>query len=721
MATVLGIVSPTSPFMHDNSASIVRDGRILASIQEERMSGVKHDTNIPINSIKECFRLTGLTGKDIDAIVCATEAFTQRRFTFDVNRFGKVVMSKATSPISFALKHFYMRKLKEWFGIRGKIMYMNHHLAHAASAFYTSGYSSAAVVTLDGLGDHESGSIYAAAGTDMKRLWSQPEQKSLGLFYGMVSESLGFTQQDGEGKCVHPDTPVILSDGSVLKMEELFEMEGWIKNINENEQIKLLERPVYVYSLNKETLKIETKEVGEVFRQKINGKLMKVKTETGRWALVTPVHKLIIRSGSLLMEKKAKYLSAGESLVVPNGEGIFWEEITEAREVGYKGYVYDIVVPDNHNFVGGFGPMILHNTMGFACYGKPHAAEHVAKFYDRNEMEPAILRDISTTDGKLFAAYRYVKTKQSQQFKESFKHFKPEDIAASAQKVLEDKGLEIVKDAMNRTGETRIAVAGGVFLNCKLNQRIRELPGVESLFIHPAAGDNGVCTGTAIEACRILDPNNFRPEKMEHVYYGSGYTNEEIEKNIKDYNLSYERLKDPAGTAADLIKKGKVVGWFQGRMEYGPRALGNRSVLADPTDPKMRDRINQFLKKRDWFMPFCPSMLIEAKDEYLVNPAEAPFMITTFDVPKNKAKEIPAVVHVDNTARPQTVKKEVNPLYWRLIKQFEKYKVPMVLNTSFNKHGLPMIRTPQDALNHLVWKCVDVLIMDDFLIERKFA
>ena len=560
MATVLGIVSPTSPFMHDNSASIVRDGKILASIQEERMSGVKHDTNTPINSIKECFRLAGLTGKDIDAIVCATEAFTQRRFTFEVNRFGKVVMSKATSPISFALKHFYMRKLKEWFGIRGKIMYMNHHLSHAATAFYTSGYKSAAVVTLDGLGDHESGSIYAASGMDMKRLWSQPEQKSLGLFYGMVSESLGFTQQDGEGK-----------------------------------------------------------------------------------------------------------------------------------------------------------------TMGFACYGKPHAAEHIAKFYDRNEMEPAVLRDINTTDGKLFAAYRYVRTKQSVEFKESFKHFKPEDIAASAQKVLEEKGLEIVKMAMEKTGETNIAVAGGVFLNCKLNQRIRELPGEESLFIHPAAGDNGVCTGAAIEACRILDPHNFRPEKMEHVYYGSGYTNEEIEKNIKDYNLSYERLKDPAGTAADLIKKGKVVGWFQGRMEYGPRALGNRSVLADPTDPKMRDRINQFLKKRDWFMPFCPSMLFEAKDEYLVNPTEAPFMITTFDVPKNKAKEIPAVVHVDNTARPQTVKKEVNPLYWRLIKQFEKYKVPMVLNTSFNKHGLPMIRTPQDALNHLVWKCVDVLIMDDFLIERKFV
>lgn len=292
--------------------------------------------------------------------------------------------------------------------------------------------------------------------------------------------------------------------------------------------------------------------------------------------------------------------------------------------------------------------------------------------------------------------------------------------SASAQKILEEKGVEYVKTAIEKTGKKKIAMAGGVMLNVKLNKAIREIEGVEDVFIHPAAGDNGACTGAAIEVCRMFDPDNFKPEKMEHAYYGPSYDDEEILESLKEFGLKYEELKDPAGTAADLINSGKVVGWFQGRMEYGPRALGSRSVIADPTDSKMRDRINQFLKRRDWFMPFCPSMLDEAKEEYLTDPAESPFMIMAFDVPKEKLKEIPAVVHVDGTVRPQTVKKNINPLYWRMIKEFEKHKVPLVLNTSFNKHGLPIVRTPHDAISHLVWKCIDVLVMGNYLVERKF-
>jgi carbamoyltransferase len=142
--------------------------------------------------------------------------------------------------------------------------------------------------------------------------------------------------------------------------------------------------------------------------------------------------------------------------------------------------------------------------------------------------------------------------------------------------------------------------------------------------------------------------------------------------------------------------------------------------LADPTDIKSRDRINNVLKRREWFMPFCPSMTDYAAEEYLINPTEAPFMILTFDVPKNKKKEIPAAIHEDGTCRPQILRKEINPLYYRVMTEFEKHKVPLILNTSFNIHGMPIVMSPQDALNHVVWNCVDDLIIGNYLVRREF-
>jgi carbamoyltransferase len=212
----------------------------------------------------------------------------------------------------------------------------------------------------------------------------------------------------------------------------------------------------------------------------------------------------------------------------------------------------------------------------------------------------------------------------------------------------------------------------------------------------------------------------FRNQRLRHTYYGTGYTDEQVVAALEEYRLDYQKVKDPEKAAADLIAEGKVVGWFQGRLEFGPRALGNRSVLADPRNEKMKDKINKYLKKRDWFMPFAPSILSEAKEEYLEDPVEAPFMIMGFNLRPDKRKEIPAVVHIDGTVRPQTVLKEVNPAFWHVIKEFEKRTgVPVLLNTSFNRHGQPMVRSPEDAALHVVWGCVEYLIIHRYLVDAK--
>ncbi len=219
----------------------------------------------------------------------------------------------------------------------------------------------------------------------------------------------------------------------------------------------------------------------------------------------------------------------------------------------------------------------------------------------------------------------------------------------------------------------------------------------------------------------MRERGSFKQWRMEHVYYGPDYSDEEIEKEIDNFGLNFEKLASAPKTAAELVDSGRVVGWFQGKLEYGPRALGNRSVVADPRIAGMKDRINKYLKKRDWFMPFAPSMMADKKENYLVNAADAPFMILGFDATEKAEKEIPAVVHIDKTLRPQTVKREYNKEYYDLIHEFEKRTgVSTVLNTSFNKHGLPMIMKPKDAIDHLVWGCVEELIIGNYRVFRKF-
>jgi len=206
---------------------------------------------------------------------------------------------------------------------------------------------------------------------------------------------------------------------------------------------------------------------------------------------------------------------------------------------------------------------------------------------------------------------------------------------------------------------------------------------------------------------------------MEHVYYGPGYSNEEIEPLIKNRRLDYEHHDDIGGICGALISQGYIIGWFNGRMEFGPRALGARSILIDPRKAKNKDVINYRVKYRDPWRPFAPSILYDEIDGYLKNPGEAPYMIVSFDVLPEKQSEIPAVVHVDGTTRPQTVKRDVNPDYYQLIKSFRaETSVPLILNTSFNKKGDPIVCTPNDAIQCFYDTGIDYLALGNYLIKK---
>jgi carbamoyltransferase len=206
---------------------------------------------------------------------------------------------------------------------------------------------------------------------------------------------------------------------------------------------------------------------------------------------------------------------------------------------------------------------------------------------------------------------------------------------------------------------------------------------------------------------------------MRHAYFGPEFDDSTVESALRTYKLRYSRVDDPAEAAAELLSKGKILGWFQGRMEFGPRALGSRSILADARDPEMTTHVNNAVKFREWWRPFAPSLKKEAAGEYLEEVTDSPFMILTAQVRPEKRSVIPAVTHVDGSARPQTVEKDINPLYWRLIDGFEKRTgVPVVMNTSFNLRGEAIVHTPTDALRTFFSSGMDALVIGSFVVEK---
>ncbi|MEO1971624.1 MAG: carbamoyltransferase C-terminal domain-containing protein, partial [Pirellulaceae bacterium] len=292
------------------------------------------------------------------------------------------------------------------------------------------------------------------------------------------------------------------------------------------------------------------------------------------------------------------------------------------------------------------------------------------------------------------------------------------NVAASAQYQLEQAVLQVIKHHVDSTGIRRVCLAGGVALNCLLNQKIREADFVDEIYAPPVCSDAGLALGAAY----LHGANNGdQPRPLGHAYWGPEFSDTEIRDVLVRSKLNYQETADPVAAAVERIAAGKILGWFQGRMEYGPRALGNRSILASPQNANMKERINSRVKFREEFRPFAPSMLSSDTSEYFENATFSPFMTQTFTA-KNKLREqAPATVHEDATSRPQSVLAGTNPLFASLISSLGKATgVPVVLNTSLNAYSDPIACEPYQALRTFFATGLDSMVMGNFVLDKPF-
>jgi carbamoyltransferase len=295
---------------------------------------------------------------------------------------------------------------------------------------------------------------------------------------------------------------------------------------------------------------------------------------------------------------------------------------------------------------------------------------------------------------------------------------KHQNLARSAQKACEDAMLELVKRITSLTGCRKLCLAGGVALNSKANGELLRSRLIDDIYIQPAAGDDGAAIGAAYGVYANLGlPFPRRPTR--HTFLGPSFSNDAIERVLKVYKLPYVKDRDIPRRAAELLAQDRLIGWYQGRMEFGPRALGNRSILADPRRAENRDRVNDAVKFRENWRPFAPSVLADRAAEYIDDFYSSPYMILTFWANKEKAHEIPAVVHVDGSTRVQSVERSTNPRYYDLIEHFGRLTgVPVVLNTSFNLKGDPIVCTPKDAIQTFYTSGLDDLVIGDFVVSK---
>ena len=378
----------------------------------------------------------------------------------------------------------------------------------------------------------------------------------------------------------------------------------------------------------------------------------------------------------------------------PNSLGLFYAQFTQ-----YLGFV-----PNSDEW----------KVMGLAPYGSPgiNLSEFISTNHESYKVNAPLLFERVNGTSAIAKRLGPERTPESE-IDDSFKN-----VAFAVQDACEVAMLALVKLALQKTNCRNVCLAGGVALNSKANGKIQASGMVDNIFVQPAASDDGVALGAVFAP--YLDKGGRLPMKtMRHAFFGPEFCDTEIEKALRTYKLRASRMENVAATTAELLAGGKIIGWFQGRMEFGPRALGHRSILADPRDPEMNAKVNNAVKFREWWRPFAPSMLKEAAPEYIESAFDSPFMILTAQVRPEKRDIIPSVTHVDGSARPQTVEKDVNPLYWNLIDEFGKRTgVPVLMNTSFNLRGEAIVNTPTDAIRTFFSSGMDALAIGSYLVEK---
>jgi carbamoyltransferase len=365
-----------------------------------------------------------------------------------------------------------------------------------------------------------------------------------------------------------------------------------------------------------------------------------------------------------------------------------------------------------------------YKVMGLAPYGKPVHFDRIMKEMIHLNEDGSFKLDMK------YFSYDYGLTMTNGQFDDFFggPPRKPEtwmterefDIAASVQKVCEEVVLRMVNYIHKETGLTNLCMAGGVALNCVANGRVIRETAMKNLFVQPAAGDAGGAVGVAHYLYNTLEKQP-RGKPWTHAYLGPEYKDAEIKEYLDGQGAKYRQLsaQELPRRTAELIAQGNVVGWYQGRMEFGPRALGGRSILADPRDPKMRDTLNMKIKFREGFRPFAPSVLADKASEWFDIDCDSPYMLLVAQVREGK-KVIPSVTHVDGSARLQTVTRDESPLYYDVIKEFGNITgVPVVINTSFNVRGEPIVCTPHDAYLCFMRTNMDHLVLGSCVLDKK--
>ncbi len=599
---ILGI----SAFYHDSATAIIDDGQIIAAAQEERFTRKKHDASFPSNAVSFCLEYSGLDLDDLDAVVfydkplLKFERLLETYYSFAPRGIRSFITA---IPVWLREKMFLKRLIhKELESVQPfdkkklKFLFPEHHLSHAASAFYPSPFEDAAIITVDGVGEWATASICKGEGSKISILKELRFPHSLGLLYSAFTYFLGFRVNSGEYKLMglapygNPDSE---------------EVKRYIQIIKDN--------------------------------------LLELKDD-----------------GSIWLNQKYFNYATGLRMVRDKK----WEEL--------------------------FG------------------------FPKRNAESPL-----------------------------EQKHC---NLGLAIQKITEESIIKLANEAQKLTNSKNLCMAGGVALNCVANGKLLKTGIFDNVFIQPAAGDAGGSLGAALAAHHIYFGKerylNGTPDSMQGAYLGPEFSDLDVQATTRKYNAPYHYFEDFSElceVVAEKIAEGNAVGWMQGRMEFGPRALGARSILGDARNPEMQKKLNLKIKYRESFRPFAPSVLAEDCNSFFEHEGTSPYMLLVQPVKperrnnlpedyfgydlRNKLyyqrSDVPAITHVDFSARIQTVHKETNPRYWELINAFKKKTgYGLVVNTSFNVRGEPIVCSPEDAYRCFMRTEMDYLVIGNFLLTK---
>ncbi len=584
-----------SCYFHDSAAALLNDGELIAAAEEERFTRKKHDYEFPTHAIDFCLRHAGIRGEDVDSVV-----FFEKPFL----KFERILATAAaTYPSSGTVfQKAMLTWLKDKLWVRSlladylkidprKVLFSEHHLSHAASAFFCSPFEDAAILTVDGVGEWATATFGEGHGTNIKLDGEIRFPHSLGLLYSAFTAFLGFEVNEGEYK--------------VMGMAPF-----------------------------------------------------------GKPRFLDQVHKLFRLGADGSFRLEMKYFSFHKS------------------------------------------PTDTYNDHFTDLFGAARPAE--AHFFTKDSGYPSYF-------GKKPADF--------ERRAEDNQHYA--DVAASIQVATEEILLHMAREVRNRTGLTRLCMAGGVALNSVANGRILREAGFDEIFIQPAAGDGGGALGAALWGYHVVagNPRKFR---MTHAYWGEEHSNGAVTDFLHSQGVPHETIDHQdvlLDRVVDALQSGSVAGWMQGRFEWGPRALGNRSILADPRRAEMKEIVNTKIKFREPFRPFAPAVIGDRAGEYFephtAEQLPARFMLLVADVAPAARAKIPAVTHMDGTGRLQTVFADSNPLFFQLLSKFDSATgVPVLLNTSFNLRGEPIVNTPAEALNSFARSGMDILVIGNSIIRK---